>query len=207
MANELTRGVHEIPLESGDRRYRSYLCTHDDPVLFDTGLAETTDQLLGGIEALGVAPDHVVVTHGDPDHVGGLPAVRDALDATVWVPDATDLADDDLADRRYGHGDRIGSYVAVHVPGHEPDNHALVDEDAGIAVLGDALVGADQRGLPAGYFHLPPGVHSENLNEAEANLETLLEYEFDAGLVFHGSPVLQGASETLDRYVNFAGKP
>ena len=39
------------------------------------------------------------------------------------------------------------------------------------------------------------------MNEAEASLERLIEYEFDAGLVFHGSSVLEDASEKLEAYV------
>ena len=43
--------------------------------------------------------------------------------------------------------------------------------------MGDAASGADQRGLPAGYFHLPPAVYSQDLNQAEENLARLLDYE------------------------------
>jgi glyoxylase-like metal-dependent hydrolase (beta-lactamase superfamily II) len=207
MPEEIADGVYDVTVSEDGGRYRCYLCTRDTPVLFDTGLDGTTDVLLDGLAEIGVTPEHVVVTHGDPDHVGGLPAVRAELDATTWVPRETDLADDSLADRRYADGDRIGPYRAVHVPGHEPDNYVLVDEDGGVAVMGDAVVGADQRGLPAGYFHLPPAVHSVDLNEAEENLERVLAYEFDVGLVFHGSPVLSDASAKLERYVEFVGKP
>jgi len=73
-------------------------------------------------------------------------------------------------------------------------------------VLGDALSGADQRGLPAGEFHLPPAVYSEDLNRAEESLEALLEYEFNVGLVYHGSSVTEDAQAKIDRYVNFPGK-
>ena len=44
-----------------------------------------------------------------------------------------------------------------------------------MAVLADALSGADQRDLPAGYFHLLQGIYSDDLNQAEASLERLLE--------------------------------
>ena len=63
----------------------------------------------------------------------------------------------------------------------------------GVAVLADVLSGADQRGLPDGNFHLPPGIYSDDLNEAEASLERLLQYEFASGLVIHGSSVLEDA--------------
>ena len=72
--------------------------------------------------------------------------------------------------------------------------------------MGDAVSGADQRGLPTGYFHLPPEIYTGNLNEAEKSLERLLEYDFDIGLVFHGSSVTENVRRKLERYVNFPGK-
>jgi len=71
----------------------------------------------------------------------------------------------------------------------------------GVAVMADAVSGADQRGLPAGHFHLPPAVYTDDLEAAERSLERLAEFEFDAGLVFHGSSVLSGADEKLEAYV------
>jgi hypothetical protein len=47
----------------------------------------------------------------------------------------------------------------------------------------------------------PPGVYTDDLNRAEESLEKLTEYEFDVGLVYHGSSVLDGASETLAEYI------
>lgn len=184
-----------------------FLVAGGTPTLFDAGFADTAETVFDGVADVGVEPERLVVTHGDGDHVGGFDAMVDRYGVETWVPDRTELDGEHAPDRRYGDGDRIGRFTAVHVPGHEPDNHALIDEDAGIAVMGDAVSGADQRGLPAGYFHLPPAVYSENLNEAEANLDRLLAYEFDVGLVFHGSSVTEHAREKLDRYVNFPGKP
>lgn len=73
--------------------------------------------------------------------------------------------------------------------------------------MGDAVFGSDLRGLPAGYFVLPPGVYTADLGRADAELETLLEYEFETALVYHGSSVLEGAREKLDRFVDFPGRP
>jgi glyoxylase-like metal-dependent hydrolase (beta-lactamase superfamily II) len=210
MPEEILPGVHDVTVMEGDgRRLRAYLFEAPVPTLVDTGLDATTDALFDGIDAVGVDPERVVVTHGDGDHVGGLSAVVDRYDPEVFVPEQT--AADALGgvdpDVRYGHGDAIGDFEAVHVPGHEPDNHALVDESRSLVVAGDAVSGSDQRGLPAGYLLLPPTVYSDDLNEAEENLERLLDYEFDAVLVFHGSSVLEGGRDKLDAFVNFPGKP
>lgn len=206
MPEEIRSGVYELSL--GDR-YRVFLLDGDRPTLVDTGLPSTADELLDGIEAVGIEPELVVITHGDGDHIGALPTVIEEYDVSVHVPEQTDLdvAIDESAVERYGDGDRVGPFEAVHVPGHSDDNHALVDEERGILVPGDAVSGADQRGLPQGYLLLPPAVYSEDLNEAEESLERLLAYEFDAALTFHGSPVLSDADERLRSFVEFDGKP
>lgn len=208
MPTERANGLHDVTCREDDgTRYRVFLSTTGTPTLFDAGLADTVGAVATGIDEVGTEPERLVVTHGDGDHVGGFDRLVDRYDLETWVPRRTTLETDHEPDHRYGDGDRIGRFTAVHAPGHEPDNHALIDEDAGVAVLGDALSGADQRGLPAGYFHLPPAVYSRDLNEAEESLEGLLDYEFDVGLVYHGSSVLEDARAKLERYVDFPGKP
>jgi glyoxylase-like metal-dependent hydrolase (beta-lactamase superfamily II) len=143
-----------------------------------------------------------VITHADRDHVGALDDVVRTHWAETYVPEGAILETEFAPDHRYGDGDAIGPFEAVHVPGHRDHQHALVDEGRGVAVLADALSGADQRGLPAGYFHLPPAVYSSDLQRAEESLERLLDYEFNVGLVYHGSSVLEDAGEKLDAYVH-----
>jgi glyoxylase-like metal-dependent hydrolase (beta-lactamase superfamily II) len=189
MPTELVNGVYDITCrEENGKRYRVFLFTGETPTLLDAGLADTVEAVFDGVADVGVEPERLIITHGDGDHIGGFDAMVDRYDVETWVPEQ--LAHD-----------------TEHVPGHEADNHALIDEDVGVAVMGDAVSGADQRGLPPGYFHLPPAVYSQNLNEAEENLERLLAYEFDVGLVYHGSSVTENAREKLGRYVNFPGKP
>ncbi|XVH33056.1 MBL fold metallo-hydrolase (plasmid) [Haloferacaceae archaeon DSL9] len=208
MSTEIVNGVYDITCrEENGKRFRVFLFAGETPTLLDAGLADTAETVFDAIADIGVEPERLIVTHGDGDHVGGFDAMVDRYDVETWVPQQTDLDSEHTPDHRYGDGDHIGQFVAVHVPGHKPDNHALIDEDAGVAVMGDAASGADQRGLPAGYFHLPPAVYSQNLNEAEENLDRLLTYDFDVGLVYHGSSVTDAAHEKLERYVDFPGKP
>ena len=200
MPTELLPGVYDINCtETETGRIRAFLC--DDGTLVDCGLPDTTDALLEGIAQTDITVDRLVITHADRDHVGGFDAVVQELAPETYVPVGADLDTEYDPDYRYEDGDEIGPFEAVHLPGHRDHQHALVDEERGVAVLADALSGADQRGLPGGYFHLPPGIYSDDLNEAEASLERLLEYEFDAGLVFHGSSVLEDAREKLEAYV------
>lgn len=211
MPIEIVPDIYDITCR-GDpdgKRYRAFLSTVETPTLFDTGFAETVDALEDGIAEIGTEPERVIITHADPDHAGGLDAVVDRYAVETWVPKQSDLdllGLETVPDHRYGDGDDVGRFTAVHTPGHEPDNHVLIDEATGIAIMGDAVSGADQRGLEPGRFHLPPAHYSADLNQAEESLERLLEYEFDVGLVFHGSSVTEDARTKLDRYVNFPGK-
>ncbi|MFC4549907.1 MULTISPECIES: MBL fold metallo-hydrolase [Halorussus] len=208
MIEEIAPGVYDLSIANHNGgRYRTFLFDGDVPTLVDAAFDDTTDVVAERLDELGVAPERLVVTHGDPDHVGGLAGLADRYDLETWVPEGTEVGGEYAPDRRYGDGDEVGRFVAVHTPGHTSDHHVLVDEAAGVAVLGDAVFGADARGLPEGYFVLPPGFFSEDVNEADANLKRLLDYEFDVGLVYHGSSVASDASEKLERFVEFAGKP
>lgn len=200
MPTEILPGVYDVTCaETSFGRIRAFL--FEDGTLVDCGLPDTADALLDGIAATGVDVERLVVTHDDADHVGGFDAVVRTHWAETHVPDGAVLDTEFAPDNCYGDGDEVGPFEAVHLPGHADHQHALVDEDRGVAVLADALSGADQRGLPAGHFHLPPAAHTDDLAQAEASLERLLEYEFDAGLVFHGSSVISDASEKVGAYV------
>lgn len=208
MVTEVLPDVYDITVrESEGRRNRVFLVIDDVPTLFDAGFADTTDALFDGIAEVGIEPERLVITHGDPDHFDGFDATVERYGVETWVPEQTDADGHRAPDHRYSDGDTIGSFEAIYTPGHEPDHYALVDEASDLLVAGDAVFGADLRGLPAGYLIPPPALYSENINQAEESLERLLEYDFDAALVFHGSSVTAGAKDRLDAFVNFRGKP
>lgn len=207
MVTEITDGVYDVTVaERGDARYRAFLFDGERPTLVDAGFEDTVDEVAAAVADLGIDPARAVLTHGDPDHAGGLAGLADRFDLETWVPEGIEV-DGYEPDHRFGDGDVVGPFTAVHVPGHTPYHHALVDEDAAVAVLGDAVFGADARGLPAGHFVLPTAYHSADLAAADRSLERLLAYEFEVGLVYHGSSVTSGAAAKLADFVNFAGKP
>lgn len=202
MPTEVAPDVHEISAWSADggKDYRVFLFTAGTPTLFDTAKPDTASGIVEGIEAVGTRPERIVITHGDGDHVGGFDALVERYDPETWVPARTTLDARASPTHRYSDGDRIGRFLAVHTPGHEPDQHVIVDEAAGVAVMGDAANGADRRGLPPGYFTLPSS--SDDLDVAMESLRKLLAYDLDVGLVYHGTSVLEDAGAKLDRYVD-----
>lgn len=206
MPTELVSNVYDITCADAVGRIRAFLFDDSTPTLFDTGLADSTNVLLDGIEETGVTPKRLVLTHEDPDHVGGFDAVVDAFNVETYVPEKASLDTENKPDHRYQGGDEIGPFEAIYVGGHTSGSSALVDEDRGILVAGDTVVGTDWRGLPEGYLINPPTYFSDDVATAEANLERLLKFEFDTALVYHGSSVVVDANEKLDTFVNFPGK-
>lgn len=203
MPTEPIGGVFDVTcVERDGRRIRAFLFDGDSPLLVDCGLAETAETLVAGIEETGVTPERLVLTHADPDHVGGWDAVVEAFDVETYAPAGADLDVEHPPDCAYSDGVVLDPFLALHAPGHSDHQHVLVDEERSVAVLADAASGADQRGLPAGYFHLPPATFSEDLDRATETLERVAEYDFETGLVFHGSSVFEGASEKLAAYVD-----
>jgi glyoxylase-like metal-dependent hydrolase (beta-lactamase superfamily II) len=202
---EIAPNVYDVTVRrQWGRRYRCYLVDRDVPTLVDTchDEPEPRNNLFEGIAEVGVEPERLVVTHGDADHVGGFDAVVDRYDPETWIPEETEISTDHSPDHRYHHGEDVAGFEAVHVPGHTADSYALVDEGEGIAILGDTVVGADIRGLPAGHFVVHGEEFTDDVRSAERNLDRLTEYEFDVGLVFHGSSVFDGASEKIEAYVD-----
>jgi glyoxylase-like metal-dependent hydrolase (beta-lactamase superfamily II) len=212
MVTELLDDVYDITaVEEDGRRYRVYLFDRDVPTLFDTGYRRTSESVIEGIADVGTEPERLIVTHEDDDHSGAFDEIVDRYGVETWVPAgdaaAIEASAEHAPDHEYEDGTQIGPFTAVEVPGHTPGSSVLIDESAGLAVTGDALFGADLRGIPGGYLLPPPEVYSDDPAAAERNLENLLPYDFDTALVFHGSAVLSDASEKIEAYVEFPGKP
>jgi glyoxylase-like metal-dependent hydrolase (beta-lactamase superfamily II) len=223
---EAVDNVYDITWQTADEgpditrgeRHRTYFFDFEDdvPTLVDTCFQNRVEYLFEGIEQIGVEPERLVISHRHLDHIGAFEEVVERYDPETWVHEADNVAEIDTygidigiePDHLFTHQAQIGRFEAVHVPGHSPGNCAFVDEKAGIAVMADTVCGSDRRGLPKGYLlHPPQATHTEMpaqaAVDAEANLERLLDYEYDIALVNHGSSVFENASEKLRRYVNF----
>lgn len=95
-------------------------------------------ELLRRIEAAGVHVTHVLATHGHPDHIQGIEAVKRATGATVLGHESADHpVDQHLAD-----GDELelaGLRIEIlHTPGHRFDSVCAIVEGTHL-VTGDTL--------------------------------------------------------------------
>ena len=179
--------------------------TGEGTVLFGGASEECADDLVA------IAVDHgidaVIVEHGDGDHYGAVPALREAIpDLEVAVP-AGDAGFLDEAGVPYTRGLEGGeTYLgvkAIAVPGHTPDNMAYLVDD--VLVAGDTVGGVDSMFAAEGDWDGPLTVLGEAANAddagARASVSRLLDHEFDVVLVTHGSNVLEDGRAAIETLV------
>jgi len=83
----------------------AYVVADERPAVIETGVAESADELVAGIQAVGVDPtsiEHIVVGHAHIDHSGGAKTLLDhAPEATVYLHESMMewLTDPDRFDR------------------------------------------------------------------------------------------------------------
>jgi glyoxylase-like metal-dependent hydrolase (beta-lactamase superfamily II) len=116
---------------TGPTGNNTYLLPGATPALVDAGVGDTAHldaiaRALGGAELASV-----FVTHGHPDHVGGLDALRARWPALRLVRDPED--------REAVVAGGNGRLRSVHTPGHAPDHLCFFDEDAGELYCGDLM--------------------------------------------------------------------
>lgn len=180
--------------------------TAEAVVLFGAGDESTAEQIVE--LAREHAVDVVVVEHGDADHYGGVPALRDSLDVEIAAPagdehylEAAGIAVDVPleADETYW------GIRTVSVPGHTDDNMSYLYD--GVLVAGDSLAGtdsmfaADSSSSDDCAFSVIVPDYNENDELARESVRNLLDYEFDIVLVAHGSDVLKDGYSEVEKLV------
>lgn len=150
-----------------DGRVRQFLFTGGETALLvdagfpDSGVAEA-------VRGLTDKPVKLVLTHGDPDHIGGAPGFGSALLHPADWP----MAPAGLALEPLGEGDRLtcGAWAleVIEIPGHTPGSIALFDRAHRLLLPGDTV----QTGGPIYMF----GPHRD-LERYIASLEKLRRWE------------------------------
>lgn len=199
---EVRPGVHTYDL---DWQFDEPLSVHvvetrSGAVLFGAG-DESCDEAV-----VEVARDHdvryVVVEHGDGDHFGGVPRLREAVAPKVAAPagDAPALREGDVEpDRLLEPGDRYRGALAVAAPGHTPGNLAYLWN--GVLVAGDTVAGVDSTFAGVGDWSGPLAVLGQDYNaddlQARRSVRGLLDHDFETVLVSHGANVVEGGREAV----------
>ena len=164
-------------------------------ILLDTGdgRPEFLPVLAEALEAAGdIEIQEIVLTHGHPDHVGGVASVQ-AEHGALRVSKMAHAAFDDPFDlevHEIGEGDRIqtegATLRALHTPGHAPDHICFVLEEEQAIFTGDNVLGI-------GTTVIPPG--SGDLGQYMNSLERLLDESPRVLFPAHGPRIDDGITK------------
>ena len=175
----------------------TYLVGKENPLLIDTGsgIPEYMDLLKEVLRERGVSGiSHVLVTHGHPDHVGGVEALRREFPAlTVKKMARSGEGRGPIAYLK--DGDRIEvdgcTLTALHTPGHAIDHLCFYLEEELSLFTGDLIVGVGTV-----VIHQEAG----GLKQYLASLERLLSLELERIYPGHG-PVIHRPREKIVEYI------
>jgi hydroxyacylglutathione hydrolase len=184
-------------------------CVHvvlgDAATLVDAGPPGAGPGIERELASMGIKPKRILVTHGDPDHVGGLDHLRAAFGAEVWAPagerplldrsgwPALPLARRTLlraffggtppptVDRWFDPGTSFDGLVSVATPGHTPGHVAY--EWHGWLLAGDAFVTAAR-------FRESFGIFTLDRARARRTIEELAARDPRAASSSHGTPAM-----------------
>ena len=133
--------ANNASLWTGPTGNNTYLLQGRVPALIDAGVGDAAH--LGAVaSALGQMPlDRVLITHGHPDHVGGLPAI-----VARW-PSVGIVRFTGHPEAAIGAGDT--HLRAVHTPGHSPDHLCFLDEASSDLYCGDLVRAGGSIVIPA----------------------------------------------------------
>ncbi|MFQ5429959.1 MAG: MBL fold metallo-hydrolase [Phycisphaerae bacterium] len=153
--------------------------------IIDPGLPPSAKEILTHIDAHGLQPAALVLTHGHLDHIAGVPDVLKAHDALpIYMAEAAQPALTDPSANlsvETGMPVVVGRFEAHDLPadgtlpldgttwrvfdtsGHAPGSRSLYCAEAGVVFVGDALfAGSIGR---TDFHHSEPGVFIRNIRE------------------------------------------
>ncbi len=139
----------------------------------------------------------IVLTHGHPDHLGGVHQVRERfgplrVSKMPW-PEIDERAGIDPTPLR--DGDRIEAegitLRALHTPGHAPDHLCFVIEEERALISGDNVLGVGTTVIPT---------DSGDLADYMASLERMLAVEPRRIYPAHG-PCIEDGTARIEEYI------
>ena len=126
-------------------------------VVVDPGV-ESFDRIVDHLEAAGLRPERILLTHSHWDHIGDVAALKEkyGIPVAIHPADAKNLerpGSDGLpcwvkiqgvkTDEELTHGDeiRVGNlrFTVIHTPGHSPGGVCFYDQEHAILLSGDTL--------------------------------------------------------------------
>jgi len=228
---QIISGLWEID-EIGDFVHCYIWEWKDGLTLIDAGMPNHVHTILDAITAKGWALHNIrriIITHGDPDHVGGTAKLKKATGAVVGCHTVDKVLLEHPSkrvpaiwwarpifamlgflpqfnalpvhpDELYVDGQVLPEgFIVVHTPGHTPGHISLIHRDRRLLIAGDAL---NNRG---GKLQMPPPLFTPDRKNAERSVWKLAKKygdDFDVAVFGHGPPILQNASHRIKAMVS-----
>lgn len=217
MGRQLTEHIWHFDLRS----VNAYLVDDDVLTLIDAGLPWSGSTIKSEIRAAGFEPtavERILVTHYDLDHVGALAAIPGSPEIVVGEADLDFVAGGQTpafagvkqAIQRLGavfltpptqpldsirDGEEIGTFTAVHTPGHSPGHITYVSEARDVAFIGD-LLRSDGESLSR-----PPWYLNRDTARIDHSVERLLDRLPPVEIVApgHGEPLCTDGHRAIRR--------
>jgi glyoxylase-like metal-dependent hydrolase (beta-lactamase superfamily II) len=172
---------------TGPTGNNTWLLRGRQPTLVDAGVG-TPAHIEGVARALeGAALVQVLITHGHPDHVAGLPVLRARWPSLAVVRGPMHDTQEPV---RIAAGD--DELVVVPTPGHAPDHICFFDPSSGDLYCGDMARLGGTVVIPAG--------QGGDLRQYLASLERIRALRPRRLLPGHG-PVIVNAEALIDEYI------
>jgi glyoxylase-like metal-dependent hydrolase (beta-lactamase superfamily II) len=119
---EILPNIHQVPTPMGDRVVYQYLFVGEQVLLFDTGLATSTEEVvLPYLASLGVDVArlrYALVSHADSDHLGGNGTLKNAAPRVVLMAHNLDTGLIEDVERLIS--ERYSQFEADHGVGYTP---------------------------------------------------------------------------------------
>ncbi|HUF95460.1 MAG TPA: MBL fold metallo-hydrolase [Acidimicrobiia bacterium] len=166
-----------------------------EAALIDTGQSGSAPDIeaaLGGVGLGWEAVGHVILTHRHPDHVGSVDAVAElATNSVFHIGEGDAEAVGDLGSggtQLASDGDNIFDLRVIETSGHTVGHISVLDEAAGILVVGDAMNRMD------GVLSGSNPSFTADAAAADESVRKLAGFEFEVVLFGHSDPILSGGS-------------
>lgn len=188
-------------------------------VLIDSGVAWTARAPIRYIQRLGFEPSAlkaVFITHGDPDHTGGLRAIVRETGAAVVAhqaevglvdrtekrrPTSPDFLDRLMApfvgllmpskpvavSRPVADGDSLFGLEVIHTPGHSPGSACYLLREQKVLFAGDTMTHWGRR------LGLPMKAYTTDMVLAIQSVKRIAQYDFEVCCFGHGPAITKDA--------------